>query len=175
MSGQNHEEVEWQGRRFRRYPDHERRSQRVYFMATNGSREYLHRAIYVHHHGPIPDGWHVHHRDHDPLNNDPDNLVAMSPSAHAELHGRNLPAHLVECAGCGQQFTGHRDWAKWCSPACKERTRRAEGLAYVRPRIGPWRETRSCEECDTTYEARRPWARFCTPACKQRHARKAVA
>ncbi|NDB08618.1 MAG: HNH endonuclease [Actinobacteria bacterium] len=29
-----------------------------------------HRVIYERHHGPIPAGWVVHHRDGDPGNND---------------------------------------------------------------------------------------------------------
>lgn len=31
-------------------------------------------------------GRHVHHKDHDPANNDPDNLVLLTPAEHAAIH-----------------------------------------------------------------------------------------
>lgn len=166
------EEIVWNGQTFRRFPEHENRSRRVYFMATTAPREYLHRALYKHHHGPIPEGWHVHHVDHNPLNNTPSNLAAVSPSEHAEHHGHQHPTVRAVCAGCGVGFDGQRPWAKWCSPACKERSRRAAGLTKPRPRKGPFSELRACEECGTHYEAKRPWARFCTSRCKQRTMRR---
>ena len=58
------------------------------------------REIYVEHYGPIPKGYHVHHIDHNPLNNDPKNLVAVSPEEHAKLHGD--------------------DWTKWASKGGKK-------------------------------------------------------
>jgi hypothetical protein len=170
----NIDEVVWQGQTYRRHPDHPSRSRRVYFMATSGPRDYLHRAIYRFHHGPIPAGWHVHHKDHDPLNNDPANLEAISPAAHAAHHSTRHPEIQVVCSGCGETFVGRRPWAKWCSSACKERTRRARGLTRRRERTGPFSESRECQECGTTYEAKRPWARFCTSRCKQRSMRSAA-
>lgn len=169
------EDVLYGGRTYRRWPEHPDRSRRVYYRATSGPNGYLHRDIYEDNFGPIPDGWHVHHVDHDPLNNDPANLQAISPSAHAGHHGTRHPEIFVECAGCGAQFVGHRPWAKWCTAACQERARRAAGIAHVKPRKGRWSEARSCEECSTTYEAKRPWARFCSSPCRQRAYRKAVA
>lgn len=168
------DDITWNGQTFRRHPDAEGRSQSVYYMATSAPREYLHRAIYKHHHGPIPNGWHVHHKDHDPLNNAPANLEAVSPAAHAEHHGSHLPELVKVCAGCEEQFVGRRRWAKWCTPACKERTRRRLGLVKARSRKGPFIEIRECEQCGGSYEANRPWSRFCTSACKQRAARSAA-
>lgn len=36
----------------------------------------------------VPAGFAVHHLDHNPLNNDLDNLALMTPSAHSRLHHR---------------------------------------------------------------------------------------
>ena len=34
----------------------------------------------------IPKGWHIHHLDNDHTNNDPDNLICVSPEMHLEIH-----------------------------------------------------------------------------------------
>lgn len=34
----------------------------------------------------LPDGFHVHHRDEDPTNNNFDNLIAVHPMDHDKLH-----------------------------------------------------------------------------------------
>ena len=39
---------------------------------------YEHRIVYEKHHGPIPSGYDVHHRDGDKLNNDISNLELLS-------------------------------------------------------------------------------------------------
>ena len=41
-------------------------------------------------HGPVPAGKLVHHRDHDSLNDAPDNLVALTRKEHADTHQRDL-------------------------------------------------------------------------------------
>ena len=52
--------------------------------------EFLHRAVWVEHHGEIPDGMMVSFRDSDPLNCDIDNLMLISKSENARLNRRGL-------------------------------------------------------------------------------------
>lgn len=70
----------------RRYPD---RDGYIRLRWRVGPSDYVeireHRAIAAH-----VDGIHVHHIDHDPGNNDPSNLVILTKSEHARLHGREL-------------------------------------------------------------------------------------
>lgn len=167
------DEVRWMGRKYRRFPDHESWHRRSYFMATTTPRTYLHRDIYEREHGPLDPGMHVHHVDHDPLNNSIGNLVAISASEHAALHVLEAERREATCDECGADFPAVHDRARWCSPACKERRRRREGTAHVRPKVGPMWDPRQCEECGNNYYARKPWARFCSSACKQRAGRKA--
>lgn len=46
------------------------------------------RRLYERQYGPIPDGAHIHHLDGNPFNNDPANLIAVSPEVHRVLHRR---------------------------------------------------------------------------------------
>lgn len=57
-----------------------------YYRATDGDRELLHRVVWMKERGPIPDGWDVHHIDHDKTNNLIDNLHCLSKADHTRLH-----------------------------------------------------------------------------------------
>lgn len=46
----------------------------------------LHIYVWEKHNGRVPEGYDVHHIDHDPSNNEIDNLVAMPRSEHHKLH-----------------------------------------------------------------------------------------
>jgi len=44
------------------------------------------RKIYESHYGKIPEGYHIHHVDGNPFNNDITNLQCVSPEKHGEIH-----------------------------------------------------------------------------------------
>ena len=46
-----------------------------------------HRKIYEENFGPIPEGYHIHHKDFNHNNNDPSNLEALHPDDHTKKHG----------------------------------------------------------------------------------------
>ena len=79
--------VEWNGTRYRRYPDSIHASNKTYFQRSksNGT-SWLHRDVWAHEHGPIPKGWHIHHIDGDTANNDISNLECVCPKEHAKRH-----------------------------------------------------------------------------------------
>ena len=49
----------------------------------------------------------VHHKDHNPANNHPDNLVVLTRAEHDLLHPKT-PAELLDlvCVGCKKEFKG---------------------------------------------------------------------
>lgn len=53
-------------------------------------RKRLHRSIWEHHNGEIPEGYHIHHVDGDKSNNDIENLQLLSASQHQYLHGKQI-------------------------------------------------------------------------------------
>lgn len=66
-----------------------------YYALTNGDRNYLHRDVWEATHGPIPDGFDVHHKDEDKTNNSILNLEIHTKSQHGLRHGFG-----------GNQYTG---------------------------------------------------------------------
>ncbi len=83
--------VEWNGRRYRRYPNSKHRSSRVYYQRTfTGGRSWLHRDIWESASGKIPNGYHIHYIDGNPLNNDISNLECIRAKEHFALrHSRD--------------------------------------------------------------------------------------
>ena len=59
-----------------------------YWQISSGPNQgkLLHRLIYEDAFGPIPDGFHIHHRDGDKSNLNPNNLLLLSKSNHHKLH-----------------------------------------------------------------------------------------
>lgn len=81
------ERVVFEGRIYRRYPGSKLDSDRHYFKRTNcGKAQYLHRAVWEHHHGPIPPATVVHHIDGNTANNAIENLSLESPASHSRRH-----------------------------------------------------------------------------------------
>lgn len=72
--------IEWDGRKFSI-------RENGYYAETSCNREYLHRAIWRKSFGEIPDGFEVHHKDEDKLNNKPSNLELLTQSDHGKAHG----------------------------------------------------------------------------------------
>lgn len=53
-------------------------------------RKCLHRYLYEKEHGEIPKGYEIHHVDHNPLNNDLSNLIALPQSEHKKIHKEEI-------------------------------------------------------------------------------------
>jgi predicted nucleic acid-binding Zn ribbon protein len=159
--------VFYKGIQYRRYPDSPHRSHRVYYQRrVQGGIEYLHRDIWRDNHPgeEIPAGWHVHHDDEDPFNNEPSNLVLLSPAEHSEVHPgdqsweeENLLDHLDRIRPLAAEWhrseAGH-DWHVEHGKATWE----------TRQRFAP----RPCEVCGTDFEPWWPAAKWCSDRCQNR-------
>ncbi len=113
-------------------------------------------------HGPIPDGFHVHHRDENPLNNSPTNLVCISAAEHHAEHAAPgvfppwlaaVHSQALELAGRVAQIRGRARLAPGARQA---------GMGSRQP------VRRSCIQCQDEFESitLRENDRFCSNNCK---------
>jgi hypothetical protein len=70
--------------------------------------EYEHRVVYERHFGPIPKGFHIHHKNGDVYDSRPENLEALSPVDHRRMHSRMYQRNeagewFKTCHTCGVQ------------------------------------------------------------------------
>lgn len=57
-----------------------------YYGKTRGKRTLMHRDVWEFHNEPIPEGYDIHHRDHNKENNCIDNLECLHKAEHARLY-----------------------------------------------------------------------------------------
>ena len=127
------------------------------------SRKFLHRAVWEFHHGEIPDGHHIHHKDGDRENNAIENLEAVPAhehiSGHHTGHGRRPVAALAALV----------DWRK--SDVGKQRQRQGGllNIKYLRAAT----VTFKCEQCGAESTKTKVGAnRFCSAKCKSKWRRE---
>ena len=79
----------YKGQKYYRDPNSSRRQHRVYYWKHDKWKEppvSLHRQIYIDEVGPIPEGYNIHHKDENTLNNELDNLECLSQEEHRKRH-----------------------------------------------------------------------------------------
>lgn len=125
----------------------------------------LHVAVWEFLNGPVPHGWHVHHKDENKANNRPDNLEALPKAVHLSHHmreparrehSRKIVATAIKKAPEWHRSEAGREWHR----EHFEKTTRAIWHAKV---------PKKCGFCRTDYEviaSMAETARFCSNKCK---------
>ena len=164
-----HEKIIFDGYTYRRYPRSKRRSDKVYFQRidSDGKPKRLHIAIYEHYKGPVPEGYHIHHKDGNPLNNDISNLEAVVGSAHLSAHSvvfhqsnkEQVKRHLEGIRVKASEWHRSEEGKKW-------HRQNPPKLVYA---------TYICEQCGSEYTApKKRTNRFCSNKCKARALRARI-
>lgn len=140
-----------------------------YFVT--GKNTFLHRLIWESVNGEVPNGFDIHHKDGNKLNNSIDNLQCLPHAEHLSIHmkqnsvkihewhkteiGRKFlgnkakelwekrPLYIIKCEQCGNEFQAKQiDRAKYCDNKCEQAARRKRGDDLVE---------RQCVICNKTF------------------------
>lgn len=141
-------------------------TERYYFTHKQGKSISLHRYKYEREVGPIPDGWHVHHKDGNCFNNDVENLQAIDPKEHSKLHVTS-----VEVTTKWQQ-AGIKVAPEWHKSEEGKEWHRNNYYENAKDYLHK-KYSRNCSNCDKEIETKRKnGSAFCTNACKSAWRRK---
>jgi len=132
----------------------------------------LHTYVWEYYNGEVPQGYHVHHKDHNPDNNEIDNLVLITEAEHLSMHGQLQNKEWLR-----------KNLAENARPKASEWHKSAEGRKWhsdVAKATMPQRledtVTMKCQYCGKDYEIPRflsEGSRFCSNNCKSAWRRKA--
>jgi hypothetical protein len=135
----------------------------------------VHRYVWEQVHGPIPKGYHVHHRDGDANNNSIENLEVLTCREHSRIHAgwlRDVSGQFTKrrCPGCSQFLTLDAFYTTHGKPygRCKACTAHRKATRVRKRTAPPKTETFVCERCGMdvpvalSHKGRR---KFCTLSC----------
>jgi|SRR6185369_15841220 len=166
--------VEFNGVIYTRYPQSKRYSDRNYFRCKSSLKQkgfgFLHRDVWKYYNGDIPEGFEVHHKDHNPLNNDISNLECISEDEHQKHHiptpeQRRAISYIKTRKYALEKATKEAvNWHK-SEEGRKWHTEHSKNLIAKR-KLNP--VTKSCEQCKEKYLTIHSYtaARFCSTKCK---------
>lgn len=142
-----------------------------YYKADDG--EYLHQAVWRGNFGPIPDGWHVHHRNTNKLDCSPDNLECLSPAEHGARHMEDADRRAVSSRHIRTAVSAAAEWRKRNPERSAEIAKLGAASLFERLAVRG-RDTLACARCDKPYQgyAHLRQRGFCSASC-QGMARKA--
>ncbi len=122
----------------------------------------LHVAVWEHDHGcTVPAGHEIHHKDGDPLNNDPGNLECLSVEQHRAIprtirDPEKQNAHLARIRPLASMWHASEDGRAWHRENAKRSWSQKEPKAFL------------CSECGVEFFAFRSDAITCSTRCQQR-------
>lgn len=143
-----------------------------YYLCTQikGNKR-LHRYIWEKYNGKIPDGYHIHHKDHDKSNNDINNLELLSAKDHLHIHNMEATDEFKELR--------KDNLLSKAVPASKEWHRSEIGSDWHKQHYEEMKDKlhvkteRKCDYCGKTYIAiNNGRNRFCSNACSAAARRK---
>lgn len=159
--------VYFNGYKYNRYPNSTSPTHRRYYTRSGGQS--LHRAVWEFANGAIPDGWHIHHKDGNFLNNQLDNLECIPKAEHFEHHREDITARSKT-----KEHLGHLNFIRG---KAAEWHRSEEGRAWHRSHAyatlsKTWTAPKvlkeydiTCKKCSKLFIANARSARFCSTDC----------
>lgn len=124
----------------------------------------LHRVVYEHFNGDVPNGFHVHHKDHNTLNNNPENLECIEECEHISMHKKEWHSENPNAS---------RDTINKHQHKCIEWHRSEEGRSWHKEHYQKTKDSlhkkisKICEQCGDEFDGLvRVNAVYCSNKCK---------
>ena len=138
-----------------------------YYFQCRGKR--LHRVVWEYHNGPIPKGFHVHHKDNNRSNNQIENLELLHKSIHMSQHMEERLSTTEGMAAARQAMDEARVYAsKWHkSPEGRvwhSEIKKGKKLAL--------KHKRTCKYCNQIFDTALETAMYCSNNCYSKNYRK---
>lgn len=150
-----------------------------YYQSTGGHKteRFLHRRIWLDNNGPIPKGFHIHHKDGNWRNNSIENLQLVSASEHWRIHSEDRSARARKLWSDPEKAAALREHLDEVRDQTKAWHASPEGLAWhsVNGKAA-WNNRQRvkletpCAECGgeiLTFFPKR--AKFCGVICKRKN------
>lgn len=133
-----------------------------YWSSVKASEPLAHQWVWMNHFGDIPEGYHIHHKDHDKSNNDIENLEMLSPSDHLKKHWQDPKKRIDASKKIEKSRLKMNEWLK-----------SEEGRQIQREGAKKGWETRKeisvqCKICKIDFKTKQPNAKFCSEKCYAR-------
>lgn len=147
------------------------RDDRTGYYLNSTTHKRLHRCVYESANGKIPDGFQVHHIDHDKSNNELGNLELLTAKQHRKRHSDEMPEELrvflrknmIENAGpAAAKWHGSDEGKEWHRKHYEE----MKSSLHTKKKL-------VCKNCGKEYETVDTGKNsFCSNACKSAWRRK---
>lgn len=138
-----------------------------YWISTDYPRIRAHRWVWISIHGPIPDGYHIHHKNQNKSDNSIENLELMEKSRHCSIH------MMTE-----ENRARFRRIANEYRPLTKKWHRSKEGREWHRKHsLLIWEKRKPkqyrCKQCKEKFESLKLCnTKFCSNNCKSKFRRR---
>lgn len=159
------ESVTFNGYKYNRYPDAKRQVHRTYFSRSG---QFLHRAIWEFHNGPIPKGHQIHHIDGDSGNNAIENLMCVSVKEHRKEHegiygSEAQLKHLASIRDKASQWHKSEKGMAWHKKHASDNARKAHESIRLN---GYKQKAYTCCWCGFEGLANNTRKKFCSTRCQ---------
>ena len=141
---------------------HFTRDETTGYYLNSTIKKRMHRYVWEFYNGEIPAGYEIHHKDHNPANNDIENLELMTAQNHRKYHAKIQGIKNVE--------SGHLENIRGMA---KEWHASAKGLEWHRKHYEQTKDKLHakrkfiCDFCGKEFEAEDTGSnRFCSNKCK---------
>jgi predicted nucleic acid-binding Zn ribbon protein len=136
--------------------------------------QYLHRQLWVDNYGPIPEGYQIHHKNHNVLDNRIENLQCLSSTEHRQHHLNEQmgdPNSWRNSDACKEHLANIRELTKDWHSSKEGRAWHKEHGKQVMAKRKPINKT--CELCGTEYKTLNLGnSKFCSNNCKSKFRRQ---